>query len=97
MLKGNFLEAKEAVKLIQDGMTVCPVGMTLVSASETVLKAIESILSGNVTSGEPYTITFVRAERPQGWDPASCPRGAGNQNYWLPLGPPAQMDGDDCE
>ena len=58
MLKGNFLEAKEAVKLIQDGMTVCPVGMTLVSASETVLKAIEA---SYLETSHPANLTLLHS------------------------------------
>lgn len=41
MLKVNIISPDEAAKLINDGDTVCTVGMTLVSASETILKAIE--------------------------------------------------------
>ena len=42
MIKANFITAEEAVRFVKDGMTICPVGMTLVSASESVLKALEA-------------------------------------------------------
>ena len=41
MLKANFITAQEAAEKIQDGSTLCTIGMTLVSASESILKAIE--------------------------------------------------------
>lgn len=41
MRKPIFVSAQEAVGMIQDYSTLCTIGMTLVSASETVLKAIE--------------------------------------------------------
>ncbi|MCI6463958.1 MAG: acyl CoA:acetate/3-ketoacid CoA transferase [Faecalicatena sp.] len=42
MIKANFITAEEAARFVKDGMTICPVGMTLVSASESVLKALEA-------------------------------------------------------
>ena len=41
MRKPEFISAREAADMIADGSTLCTVGMTLVSASESVLKAIE--------------------------------------------------------
>ena len=38
MLKANFITAQEAAEKIQDGSTLCTIGMTLVSASESILK-----------------------------------------------------------
>lgn len=42
MIKANFITAKQAADMIEDNSTVCTIAMTLVSASESVLKAIES-------------------------------------------------------
>lgn len=58
MLKGNFITAKEAVEFIKDGMTVCPIGMTLVSASEAVLKAIEASF---LETGHPAGLTLLHS------------------------------------
>lgn len=41
MIKANFIKAEEAASMIEDGKTICTVGMTLISASESILKAIE--------------------------------------------------------
>ena len=41
MKKSKFVTAPEAVSMIRDGTTVCTIGMTLVSACETILKEIE--------------------------------------------------------
>ncbi len=38
MKKSKFVTAPEAVSMIRDGTTVCTIGMTLVSACETILK-----------------------------------------------------------
>lgn len=58
MRKPEFLTAEEAVKLIPDGATVATVGMTLISAAETVLKEIErSFLEKNT----PRDLTLVHS------------------------------------
>ena len=38
MLKANFITAKEAAQRVKDHSTVCTIAMTLVSASESILK-----------------------------------------------------------
>ena len=53
MLKANFITAQEAAEKIQDGSTLCTIGMTLVSASESILKAIEKRFE---TVGHPADI-----------------------------------------
>lgn len=58
MLKANFITAKEAVGYIQDNMTVCPIGMTLVSASEAVLKEIEA---SYLETGHPANLTLLHS------------------------------------
>ena len=58
MLKANFITAKEAVGYIQDNMTVCPIGMTLVSASEAVLKEIEA---SYLETGHPENLTLLHS------------------------------------
>ena len=60
MLKANFITAQEAAAKIQDGDTLCTIGMTLVSASESILKAIENDFE---TTGHPsYAGTFLWTE-----------------------------------
>lgn len=58
MIKANMITAEEAVGFIQDGMTVCPIGMTLVSASEAVLKAIEKSF---LETGYPANLTLLHS------------------------------------
>ena len=58
MLKANFITAGEAAEKIADNSTVCTIGMTLVSASEAVLKAIEQRFE---VSGHPADITLVHS------------------------------------
>jgi len=58
MIKANFMTAKEAVKFLEDGMTLCPIGMSLVSASEAVLKAIEKSF---LETGHPANITLLHS------------------------------------
>lgn len=55
MKKPAVLTAKEAVNLIKDGSTVCTIGMTLISASETILKEIESRF---LEQGHPRDLTY---------------------------------------
>ena len=58
MIKTDFIKAEEAAAMIQDGSTVCTIGMTLVSASEAVLKAIEKRFE---TTGHPANITLLHS------------------------------------
>ena len=46
---------REAIGMIQDHSTLCTIGMTLVSASETVLKAIEQKF---LDTGTPRGLTL---------------------------------------
>lgn len=41
MKRPVFITADEAADMIKSGTTLCTIGMTLVSASESILKAIE--------------------------------------------------------
>lgn len=54
----KFLTAKEAVQGIPNDITIATVGMTLSSASETVLKAIEKRF---LETGEPKNLTLLHA------------------------------------
>ncbi len=58
MIKANFISAKEASELIQDESTVCTIAMTLVSASESILKQIENRY---IEEGHPKNITLVHS------------------------------------
>lgn len=42
MRKPEFITAKEAVDRIKSGSTICTIGMTLVSACESILKELEN-------------------------------------------------------
>ncbi len=58
MLKANFMTAEEAAKLINPGDTVCPIGMTLSGASESILKAIEKRF---LETGQPSGLTLLHS------------------------------------
>ncbi len=55
MKKPVFITAKEAVDWIADGSTLCTIGMTLVSASETLLREIERRF---LETGHPCDLTY---------------------------------------
>ena len=93
MLKANFITAQEAAEKIQDGSTLCTIGMTLVSASESILKAIEKRFE---TVGHPADITLVHSCG-QSDRKAFGARRACQENCWIPLGSATEMDGDDCQ
>lgn len=58
MKKPDFLTGAEAALLIRDESTVATIGMTLVSASETILKAIETRF---LETGSPHGLTLVHS------------------------------------
>lgn len=58
MKKPVFLTGEEAASWIRDGSTVATIGMTLVSASETILKAIEKRF---LETGSPNGLTLVHS------------------------------------
>lgn len=56
MKKANFVSPQEAVSMIKDGTTICTIGMSLVSASESILKEIER---SYLEDGRPCDLTLV--------------------------------------
>lgn len=58
MRKPEFVSAERAVKMIKDGSTVATIGMTLISASETILKQIEKSF---LETGSPNNLTLVHS------------------------------------
>ena len=58
MRKPVFCTGEEAAAMIRDGATVATIGMTLVSASETILKAIEARF---LATGSPNGLTLVHS------------------------------------
>lgn len=58
MRKPEFINPSQAVDMIKDGSTLCAVGMTLISASETILKEIERRF---LEEGHPNQLTFVHS------------------------------------
>ena len=58
MRKPEFVSAKEAAELIRDGSTVATIGMTLISASESILKAVEQRF---LDTGSPNGLTLVHS------------------------------------
>lgn len=58
MKKPAVMTAGEAVNLITDGSTICTIGMTLISACETILKEIENRF---LESGTPRNLTYFHS------------------------------------
>lgn len=58
MKKPVFLTGSEAAAMVKDNSTVATIGMTLVSASETILKAIEQRF---LEAGTPRNLTLVHS------------------------------------
>lgn len=58
MKKPVFMTGDEAASLIKDNSTIATIGMTLVSASETILKAIEKRF---LETGSPNHLTLVHS------------------------------------
>ncbi|MGA2962196.1 MAG: CoA-transferase [Candidatus Korobacteraceae bacterium] len=54
----RFVKAAEAAAMVKDGNTVATVGMTLVSAAESILKALEASF---LASGTPRDLTYVHS------------------------------------
>ncbi|KWZ83823.1 acyl CoA:acetate/3-ketoacid CoA transferase [Heyndrickxia coagulans] len=57
-MKANVLKANQVIDFIKDGDTVATVGMTLIGASESILKAIENSF---LKTGHPHHLTLVHA------------------------------------
>lgn len=66
----KFITANEAASLIKDGSTVCTIGMTLISASESILKEIEKSF---LSTGHPCDLTYVHSA-------GQCDRNRGNHH-----------------
>lgn len=58
MKKPIFMTGAEAASMIKDNSTIATIGMTLISASETILKAIEERY---LSSGSPNHLTLVHS------------------------------------
>ena len=58
MIKANFITAEEVAKIIEDNKTICPVGMTLISASESILKAVEKRF---LETAHPNNLTLLHS------------------------------------
>ena len=69
MLKANFITADEAARKVKDGDTVCSIAMTLVSVSESILKALEKRF---LESGHPSNLTLLHSCGQRRWNPALC-------------------------
>lgn len=69
-IKANFVKAEEAAAMIEDNSTLSAVGMTLIGACESILKAIENRF---LTTGKPSNITYFHAA-------GQCDRIRGNQH-----------------
>ncbi|WP_094547236.1 acyl CoA:acetate/3-ketoacid CoA transferase [Petroclostridium xylanilyticum] len=57
-MKAKFISSKEAAAMIKDGATIATVAMTLISASESVLKAIENSF---LETGRPKNLTLLHS------------------------------------
>ena len=57
-LQANFVTPEQVAAGIKDGSTICTIGMTLVSASESNLKAIEKSF---LETGHPCNLTLLHS------------------------------------
>lgn len=58
MLKAHFITAEQAALLFSSDKTICTIGMTLVSASESILKALEKRF---LETGTPHNMTLLHS------------------------------------
>jgi len=58
MKKPDFISAREAADLVRDGQTVCTIGMTLISACESILKELEKKY---LEEGHPRELTLFHS------------------------------------
>ena len=58
MRKPVFMSGEEAAAMIESGKNIATIGMTLVSASETILKALEKRF---LETGEPRDLTLMHS------------------------------------
>lgn len=58
MIKTNFVTPQEAAAMVKDGDTICTIGMTLISASESILKALEARF---LETGHPCDMTLLHS------------------------------------
>ena len=56
MKKPEFITVKQAVDRIKSGTTICTIGMTLISACESILKELENRF---LETGQPNQLTYV--------------------------------------
>ncbi|EMH6402940.1 acyl CoA:acetate/3-ketoacid CoA transferase [Providencia rettgeri] len=70
-MNNKFISKQDAAKLINNGDTICTVGMTLTSAAESILSAIEQRF---LSEGVPNQLTLVHAA-------GQCNRIRGNQHF----------------
>ncbi len=73
-MKSKFVSKSEAAALVQDGHTLCTVGMTLISAAESVLSELEKRF---LETGSPKNLTLLHAA-------GQCDRQRGNQHLCHP-------------
>ena len=64
MKKPKFVTGEEAAAMIKDDSTIATIGMTLVSASETILKAIEKRFLETGSPNRSDTGSLLWTERP---------------------------------
>ena len=96
MRKPEFITAKEAVDRIKSGSTICTIGMTLVSACESILKELENRF---LETGSPNQLTYMhtcgQSDRKAGAVFHLAHEGAYKAHYRRPLGTLSKDDGVD--
>lgn len=70
-MKNKVITAQQAAELIKDGATVCTIGMTLIGAAESVLKALEKRF---LETGSPCDLTYIHSA-------GQSNRDRGNQHF----------------
>ncbi|SFD26767.1 acyl CoA:acetate/3-ketoacid CoA transferase [Pragia fontium] len=73
-MKNKVITAQQAAALVNDGSTVCTIGMTLIGAAESILKALEQRF---LATGSPANLTYIHSA-------GQSNRERGNQHFAHP-------------
>lgn len=57
-MKNKVITAQQAAALVNDGSTLCTIGMTLIGAAESILKALEQRF---LETGSPNNLTYIHS------------------------------------
>ncbi len=74
MMRNKVISAQQAAELVNNGSTLCTIGMTLIGAAESILKALEKRF---LETGTPHGLTYIHSA-------GQSNRERGNQHFTPP-------------